>query len=130
MSRARLAPVLFPSGQHPVERIADATELASVVAHVIGDAGPHHSHCGLDCGGVWFRIAVGAAAFFHGSRQNSGMSVPDNDEPGAREERREARADRIGLLLLVAGLCCVFVLLVFAGYGARSVLAALSRWFQ
>ncbi len=57
------------------------------------------------------------------------MSDPD-DQAGASEERREARADRVGLLLFVAGICGVFVLLVFAGYGARSLIAALTRLFQ
>jgi hypothetical protein len=57
------------------------------------------------------------------------MSNPD-DQAGASEERLEARADRFGLLLLVAGICGVFVLLVFAGYGIRSLVAALTRLFQ
>ena len=57
------------------------------------------------------------------------MSDPD-DQAGASEERCEARADRVGLLLFVAGICGVFVLLVFAGYGARSFFAPLSRLFQ
>jgi hypothetical protein len=34
------------------------------------------------------------------------------------------------LLLFVAGICGVFVLLVLAGYGARSLIAALTRFFK
>ena len=45
-------------------------------------------------------------------------------------ERRETKSDRMGLVLFVALICAAFVVLVFAGYGAKALFSTFGRLFQ